>query len=98
MQKTSLLLLRFRFFHSVFNGYLILSQISVFNIHPQRGEQYSYLAQSVERMTVNHDVAGSSPAVGAKTKNHPIGWFFVLDSVVDLGSMTSRLTAIHSTD
>ncbi len=27
--------------------------------------QYSYLAQSVERMTVNHDVAGSSPAVGA---------------------------------
>ena len=29
---------------------------------------YSSLAQSVERMTVNHDVAGSSPARGA-TKN-----------------------------
>ena len=29
---------------------------------------YSSLAQSVERMTVNHDVAGSSPAGGAKTK------------------------------
>ena len=27
---------------------------------------YSSLAQSVERMTVNHDVAGSSPARGAK--------------------------------
>ena len=29
---------------------------------------YSSLAQSVERMTVNHDVAGSSPAGGAKRK------------------------------
>ena len=29
---------------------------------------YSSLAQSVERMTVNHDVAGSSPAGGAKKK------------------------------
>ena len=28
---------------------------------------YSSIAQSVERMTVNHDVAGSSPAWGAKT-------------------------------
>ena len=27
--------------------------------------KYSSLAQSVERMTVNHDVAGSSPARGA---------------------------------
>ena len=27
---------------------------------------HSSLAQSVERMTVNHDVAGSSPARGAK--------------------------------
>ena len=27
--------------------------------------EYSSLAQSVERMTVNHDVAGSSPAGGA---------------------------------
>ena len=27
---------------------------------------YSSIAQSVERMTVNHDVAGSSPARGAK--------------------------------
>ena len=39
---------------------------------------YSSLAQSVERMTVNHDVVGSSPTGGAKTKNHPVGWFFVL--------------------
>ena len=29
---------------------------------------YSSLAQSVERMTVNHDVAGSSPARGAIKK------------------------------
>ena len=31
--------------------------------------KYSSLAQSVERMTVNHDVAGSSPAGGAKKRN-----------------------------
>ena len=29
---------------------------------------YSSLAQSVERMTVNHDVVGSSPTGGAKKK------------------------------
>ena len=29
---------------------------------------YSSIAQSVERMTVNHDVTGSSPVGGAKTK------------------------------
>ena len=33
-------------------------------------------------MTVNHDVAGSSPAVGAITRNHPIGWFFVIFSLL----------------
>ena len=32
-------------------------------------ERYSSLAQSVERVTVNHDVAGSSPARGAKKEN-----------------------------
>ena len=31
-----------------------------------RNNIHSSLAQSVERMTVNHDVAGSSPAGGAK--------------------------------
>ena len=29
---------------------------------------YSSLAQSVERMTVNHDVVGSSPTGGARKK------------------------------
>ena len=29
---------------------------------------YSSIAQSVERMTVNHDVTGSSPVGGAKIK------------------------------
>ena len=33
--------------------------------------KYSSIAQSVERMTVNHDVAGSSPAGGAKRSE----WF-----------------------
>ena len=33
---------------------------------------YSSLAQSVERMTVNHDVAGSSPAGGAKREKSEI--------------------------
>ena len=34
--------------------------------------KYSSLAQSVERMTVNHDVAGSSPAGGAKREKSEI--------------------------
>ena len=38
-----------------------------FNIkYGHKSVRYSSLAQSVERMTVNHDVAGSSPAGGAK--------------------------------
>ena len=32
--------------------------------------KYSFIAQSVERMTVNHDVAGSSPAGGAKKEKY----------------------------
>ena len=31
--------------------------------------EYSSIAQSVERMTVNHDVTGSSPVRGAKIKS-----------------------------
>ena len=38
---------------------------------------YSSLAQSVERMTVNHDVAGSSPAGGAKKKARHSTCFFL---------------------
>ena len=42
--------------------------------------KYSSLAQLAERMTVNHDVAGSSPAGGAK--QNPLsqegGFLFVL--------------------
>ena len=33
---------------------------------------YSSLAQSVERMTVNHDVAGSSPAGGARLRGQAV--------------------------
>ena len=42
---------------------------------------YSSIAQSVERMTVNHDVTGSSPVGGAKEKSCQrklAGFFFVL--------------------
>ena len=41
---------------------------------------YSSIAQSVERMTVNHDVAGSSPAWGASSKIRALIWvrIFVL--------------------
>ena len=45
--------------------------------------KHSSLAQSVERMTVNHDVAGSSPAGGAK--QNPLskegGFLFVLFTI-----------------
>ncbi len=34
---------------------------------PEGAPWYSSIAQSVERMTVNHDVTGSSPVRGAKT-------------------------------
>ena len=42
---------------------------------------YSSIAQSVERMTVNHDVTGSSPVGGAKQEEVTInfyGNFFLL--------------------
>ena len=38
---------------------------------------HSSLAQSVERMTVNHDVAGSSPAGGAKKPRSSERGFFI---------------------
>ena len=45
-------------------------------------------------MTVNHDVVGSSPTGGAKTENHPVGWFFVLFLLVLLQSIAWRLTVM----
>ena len=47
-----------------------------------RPTQYSSVAQSVERMTVNHDVTGSSPVRGAKKKrSHRVRSFlFALQS------------------
>ena len=47
---------------------------------------YSSLAQSVERMTVNHDVAGSSPAGGANEKGRSQDLPFSLAPFVDLQS------------
>ena len=52
---------------------------------------YSSLAQSVERMTVNHDVAGSSPAGGANKKTTDWWSFFVGSSLPVLAD--SVLTA-----
>ena len=40
------------------------------------GNTHSALAQLVEQMTVNHWVAGSSPAGGAKYIKPRIAWFF----------------------
>ena len=45
-----------------------------------RPTQYSSVAQSVERMTVNHDVTGSSPVRGAKRKDHTLCGLFFLPS------------------
>ena len=52
--------------------------------------KYSSLAQSVERMTVNHDVAGSSPAGGANRKNrYVVACLFFLFTFL-VGSEPSR--------
>ena len=40
--------------------------------------EYSSIAQSVERMTVNHDVVGSSPTGGAKQKSKSHDLLFCL--------------------
>ena len=42
---------------------------------------YSLIAQSVERMTVNHDVVGSSPTRGAKVK-YTFTLFLSIDIVI----------------
>ncbi len=38
--------------------------------------EYSSIAQSVERVTVNHDVVGSSPTGGARKKHRLSRCFF----------------------
>ena len=55
--------------------------------------QYSSLAQSVEHLTVNQGVAGSSPAGGAKQKADRIrGLFFVSLPLLDLRRSNRQLT------
>ncbi len=49
--------------------------------------KYSSLAQSVERMTVNHDVAGSSPAGGAKDHSTHLSAVVFLSVVVEQNSV-----------
>ena len=55
---------------------------------------YSSLAQSVERMTVNHDVVGSSPTGGAKKKDRFRTVFF-LSNPKDWYGITRRVHGIR---
>ena len=65
---------------------------------------YSSLAQSVERVTVNHDVAGSSPAGGAisfnqkgnSQKDNKILWSFCYLSAVFLLYLDFRVQNIET--
>ena len=53
---------------------------------------YSSLAQSVEHLTVNQGVAGSSPAGGAKKESRPIGLlFFFLFPLLNSSPRTLRI-------
>ena len=63
----------------IFKNHLDKPCTACYNIE-RRSERigYSSLAQSVERVTVNHDVVGSSPTGGAKEKNHPVRVVFSL--------------------
>src|SRR5690606_490144 len=64
----------------IFNAFLVDQPRNsrYYSHHFQQGSHRSALAQSVEQMTVNHWVAGSSPAGGAKilkaVSNH--GFFY----------------------
>ncbi len=51
--------------------------------------RYSSLAQSVERMTVNHDVVGSSPTRGAKAQAMLV-LFFELTRLVSTRSRSTK--------
>ena len=57
--------------------------------------KYSSLAQSVERMTVNHDVAGSSPAGGANEKPEAIASGFFVGSLCR-SSINNLAVNIHA--
>ena len=62
----------------IFKNHLDKPRTACYNIE-RRSEWigYSSLAQSVERVTVNHDVVGSSPTGGAKKRpSEPDGLFF----------------------
>ena len=50
---------------------------------------YSPIAQSVERVTVNHDVVGSSPTWGAKKKSRSNDLLFLFVSELSSQSITS---------
>ena len=56
---------------------------------------YSQIAQSVEQMTVNHWVGGSSPSLGAKLNGRVGEWFMpaVLKTAEPQGSVSSNLTS-----
>ena len=57
--------------------------VSIYILH-LRCRLYSSLAQSVEHLTVNQGVAGSSPAGGAKQNHRNCDGFFVAPHLLDL--------------
>ena len=63
----------------IFKNHLDKPHAACYNIE-RRSEWigYSSLAQSVERMTVNHDVTGSSPVGGAILKSSLLTALFLL--------------------
>ena len=56
---------------------------------------YSSLAQSVERMTVNHDVAGSSPAGGATSEQVSLVPIFLCKKISHLLHCSSFFAKGH---
>ena len=68
------------------------------SIHPYREGDlfylYSSIAQSVERMTVNHDVTGSSPVRGAKGLARKCESFFYGSELNGLKPVTPDRTII----
>ena len=57
---------------------------------------YSSIAQSVEHLTVNQGVTGSSPVGGANKKEPPVGGSFLFACVAGLEPLTARSAVIWS--
>ena len=58
-------------------------------------QKYSLVAQSVERLTVNQNVPGSSPGEGAK---HPVKYFLTTNQQSSIIESIKKLSGVRSTD